>query len=176
MKKNLKMKIKMKKNKYRTPTMSIKQLTESNNNIIEAYKQYLDKEDPDKSEIDIYNAESPVPEGNLKIFDGTSGKGYINASYYDLVDKLGEPILGIGDPDKVRAQWFIDFANGNVATIYDWKETQPLEMVTRWFVGAKSHSALDDLQELLDPTMENILVIDDIARGRGIGPVFGMMS
>ena len=53
--------------------------------------------------------------------NGSSFKGYIKATYNDLVRALGEPTYSepSGD-DKVQKEWVVEF-KGNVFTIYDWK-------------------------------------------------------
>jgi hypothetical protein len=52
---------------------------------------------------------------------GTSLQGYINATYSQLLETLGEPTYNepSGD-DKVQVEWVVEF-NDNIFTIYDWK-------------------------------------------------------
>jgi len=52
---------------------------------------------------------------------GTSLQGYINATYSQLLEALGEPTYNepSGD-DKVQVEWVVEF-NDNFFTIYDWK-------------------------------------------------------
>jgi len=52
---------------------------------------------------------------------GTSLQGYINATYSQLIEALGEPTYDepSGD-DKVQVEWVVEF-NDNFFTIYDWK-------------------------------------------------------
>lgn len=52
---------------------------------------------------------------------GTSLKGYINATYSQLVKTLGEPTYNEPSGDnKVQVKWVVGF-EGNIFTIYDWK-------------------------------------------------------
>jgi hypothetical protein len=52
---------------------------------------------------------------------GTSFKGYINATYSQLIAALGEPTYDEPSEDeKVQVQWVIKFDN-QIFTIYDWK-------------------------------------------------------
>ena len=52
---------------------------------------------------------------------GTSLKGYINATYSQLVETLGEPTYNEPSGDnKVQVEWVVEF-EGNIFTIYDWK-------------------------------------------------------
>jgi hypothetical protein len=56
---------------------------------------------------------------------GSSGSGYIKATYNQLFKVLGEPTYptASGD-DKVQKEWVVGF-KGNVFTIYDWKTFDP---------------------------------------------------
>lgn len=70
---------------------------------------------------------------------GTSYRGNLTARYFDLVHCFGEPNLEESGDGKVRAEWDLEFEDedGNliVATIYDWKESKPIEEVTDWHIG-----------------------------------------
>ena len=65
---------------------------------------------------------------NLKVLSienanesGTSLKGYINATYSQLLEALGEPTYNEPSGDnKVQVEWVVEFG-GNIFTIYDWK-------------------------------------------------------
>lgn len=53
--------------------------------------------------------------------NGSSFKGYIKATYNDLVRVLGEPTYSEPSGDnKVQKEWVVEFYN-KVFTIYDWK-------------------------------------------------------
>ena len=89
---------------------------------------------------------------------GTSLKGTMKTSYYDIVEKFGEPTIGPDDRngDKTTCEWHIEFqvpvddeyAAGDVddydtviATIYDWKNNStPMER-TIWHIGGKQIEA-----------------------------------
>jgi hypothetical protein len=65
--------------------------------------------------------------------NGTSLKGYITTTYADLCRTFGAPSIFVGD--KTNAEWFIEFEDGSVATVYDWKlDHIPLEPY-RWHIG-----------------------------------------
>jgi hypothetical protein len=53
---------------------------------------------------------------------GTSLQGYVTAKYSDLVRVFGAPLEEV-DGYKVSTEWDIKFADGTVATIYEYKET-----------------------------------------------------
>ena len=82
--------------------------------------------------------------------NGTSLQGYIDATYGQLVDLFGPPDAG---GDKTQAEWCLEFEDGTISTIYDWKELSPPELVTDWHVGGFGKRAVK-------------LVIDSIAIGR----------
>jgi hypothetical protein len=74
---------------------------------------------------------------DLISIDGTHLQGVIQANFDQLVKTLGNPLRHQGD--KVQAEWAIEFNDGHVATLYDWKEydTKP-ERVTEWHIGGRS--------------------------------------
>lgn len=52
---------------------------------------------------------------------GTSGQGSVEVSYQDLEDAFGVP--EDSDNYKVSGEWTFTDKDGNVYTLYDWKET-----------------------------------------------------
>ena len=89
--------------------------------------------------------------------NGTCLQGYINAHYSQLVDIFGEPTES--DGYKVDAEWYIEFEDGTVGTIYNWKngpnylgdEGTLVEYITQWNVGGKhSASPVYDIQQVLN--------------------------
>ena len=72
--------------------------------------------------------------------------GYLHASYDELVDKLGIPNDRTQDGEwlssdgKTRVEWAFKSNNKNrpmVLTIYDYKESRPINQVNQWHVGIK---------------------------------------
>lgn len=57
---------------------------------------------------------------NYKDARMTALMGYVNTTYARLVEVFGAPISGSGDC-KTNSEWIIRFANGEVATIYNYK-------------------------------------------------------
>lgn len=53
--------------------------------------------------------------------NGTSLKGYVTANYAKLVELFGES--RDSDEYKVSGEWTFSDDEGNVFTLYDWKET-----------------------------------------------------
>lgn len=91
---------------------------------------------------------------------GTSLQGYLDVAFSKIVEVFGEP-----DPEcdsyKVAFQWRITFADGTVATIYDYKasslydEENPTpekmreENFSDWHIGGKSSRAVELVREAL---------------------------
>jgi hypothetical protein len=66
--------------------------------------------------------------------------GVVEASYNMIKTAFGEPFEG--DGEKTQAEWAIEFEDGTIATIYDWKEyTTPPKMVTEWHIGGFNDNA-----------------------------------
>ena len=86
---------------------------------------------------------------------GTSLQGYIFASYDELVNVFGRPSVGPDKPsgdEKVTCEWNLEFEDGTVVTIYDWKEYTGKTPRGRyeWHIGGRSRSAERLVQEALD--------------------------
>ena len=63
----------------------------------------------------------------------TSRKGFIETTYADLCRTFGAPTIFVGD--KTNAEWFIEFDDGSIATIYDWKLDHVPLGPYRWNIG-----------------------------------------
>lgn len=72
--------------------------------------------------------------------NGTSLQGYIQAYYHQLVEVFGEPE---GGGDKTTCEWCLEFEDGTVATIYDWKEYDTPTGLYHWHIGGRSSKAVD---------------------------------
>lgn len=82
------------------------------------------------------------------IVHGTSFKGYVCTTYDKLVELFREPRRGSAD-GKTTCSWHIEFEDSTVATIYDWKTNSTPKDLYDWHIGAKTHTALDYLEEVL---------------------------
>lgn len=89
-----------------------------------------------------------------KRVNGSSLRGYINASYSDLVEAFGEPKSDT-DEYKTDVEWILVFNDDVVATIYNYKDGKNycganglnVEDIREWHVGGKGFNtvmALDD--------------------------------
>jgi hypothetical protein len=72
--------------------------------------------------------------------NGTSLQGYVQAYYHQLVEVFGEPE---GGGDKTTVEWCLSFADGTVATIYDWKEYDTPTGLYHWHIGGRNNLAVD---------------------------------
>ena len=79
--------------------------------------------------------------------DGTSLKGYVEATYKEIKETLGVPDFYLGS--KVVTEWALEFEDGTIATIYDWKEdATPLD-IYHWHIGGHSPKAVELVGQLL---------------------------
>jgi hypothetical protein len=94
---------------------------------------------------------------------GTSLQGYVTTTYADLVQTFGEPTRD-GDGYKVDAEWIITFADGVVATIYNYKDGRnycgedglAVEDITEWHVGGYGRTGVESrVRECLNAACEN---------------------
>ena len=101
----------------------------------------------------------------LKVFDemdapdtsGTSLKGYVNATYDELFDLLGEPTFNEESGDgKVQVEWNVKYLD-EVFTIYDWKTYNrdfTLNKLDVFNVGGKTYAG--DFIEYLEKRLQNM--------------------
>ena len=86
---------------------------------------------------------------------GTHLVGEIRTTYAKLVELFGEPTEG--DGYKVDAEWEIEFENGTVVTIYNWKNGKNycgadglnVRQITNWNIGGHGQEAFDSLSTSL---------------------------
>jgi len=79
---------------------------------------------------------------------GTHFQGHLTLNYNDIKKVFGKP-LG-GDGYKVDAKWEIEFADGVVATIYNYKDGKnyngasglPKTKITDWHIGGHDERAV----------------------------------
>ena len=85
--------------------------------------------------------------------NGTSWKGEVRTTYYDLVKVFGEPDEGPNDldADKVTCCWRLEFEDGTIASIYDWKTNATPMGSYLWHIGGRTPTAVDRVLEALDP-------------------------
>jgi hypothetical protein len=85
---------------------------------------------------------------------GTSLVGYIDISYAELKKTLGQP--SGSDGYKSDAEWELEFEDGSIATIYNWKDGKnyngsngiPKTQIRDWHVGGANKDVLSKLRSL----------------------------
>jgi hypothetical protein len=76
--------------------------------------------------------------------DMTSLKGVFPITYAELVEIFGRPDYGPHDlGDKVTCSWKLQFEDGTVATIYDWKMGDTPMREYDWHIGGHSEASVD---------------------------------
>lgn len=69
---------------------------------------------------------------------GTYFVAIFKTTFAKLVEKIGKPSVYYGD--KTFYEWYLETEEGDVFTIYDWKESfaPSKNMPYEWHIGAKS--------------------------------------
>ena len=88
---------------------------------------------------------------------GTSLQGYIKAPYEKLLEVFGAPNSKLCDNYKTDVEWAFEFADGTIATLYNWKngknylgdEGLELNDIYEWNVGGFNDKAVTRLLEKL---------------------------
>ena len=85
-----------------------------------------------------------------KTFKETSGTSFhdtvINCSVSTLRKVLGEPVNECNDgQDKVNFDWEMETDNGDVFTVYDWKEYRTLneDDIIEWHIGGHNKAVTE---------------------------------
>ena len=79
----------------------------------------------------------------------TSLMGYVDVPYDRLEAYFGKPMDMCGD-GKVQAEWLVEFEDGKVATIYDWKQySTPYQEVRDWHIGGYDSEVVGRIQSIL---------------------------
>jgi len=84
--------------------------------------------------------------------NGSSYRGVVNTTYEKLVTVFGPPHEGPHDRtlDKITCEWRLRFEDGDIATIYDWKETDTPMGEYEWHVGGFRSTALEKVTRALE--------------------------
>ncbi|MFN6304369.1 MAG: hypothetical protein ACK42H_19455 [Planctomycetota bacterium] len=88
--------------------------------------------------------------------NGSHLQGYVDAGYDELLTLFGKP--HDGDGYKVDAEWSVQFSDGTVATIYNYKNGRnycgssgtPKQSITNWHIGGFTKQAVDNVQIAVD--------------------------
>ena len=80
-------------------------------------------------------------------------KGQITCPFSLLITLFGQPEAG--DDSKMDAHWSIEFEDGVIATIYNWKNGRnwcggpEVEHITKWNIGGFNIAAVDHVKNIL---------------------------
>lgn len=93
-----------------------------------------------------------VSDSQLSI--GTSFIGSYTTTREHLEKVFGKPSVTYGEGHKVTVEWILEFEDGNVATIYDWKRyeegTPDWDEVYSWHIGGKTATSVDLIKTALE--------------------------
>lgn len=92
--------------------------------------------------------------------NGTHLQGYVRTDYATLVELFGP---GIGGGDKTTQEWVLEFDDGTVATIYDWKEYETPMGNYDWHVGGKTKQAVSNVLQALQGVIEVVEQFDQVS-------------
>ncbi len=107
-----------------------------------------------ESIIEEYGTETAVTFTMLSRDDydkinGTCGRGEVLTTYPALVKLFGEP--DHTGSDKTQVEWDIEWSDGTISTIYDWKCYGEIpEEITEWSIGGNSPLSAEYVKELLN--------------------------
>ena len=74
----------------------------------------------------------------------TSLKGEVLTTFSELCEVFGQPDQGPNaDMDKVTCEWALKFADGTIATIYDWKTGSTPFGQYEWHIGGHDYTAVE---------------------------------
>jgi hypothetical protein len=85
-------------------------------------------------------------------------RGHITTSYANLVDVFGEPMKDGFDDYKSDAEWIVQFEDGLVATIYNYKnginycgseQGTPTHMIKDWNIGGHDVAVVTYIKDAL---------------------------
>ena len=90
--------------------------------------------------------------------NGTSLRGFRTTTRRALEQMFGKPFEYNDDflsDGKVTTEWFIEFDDGVIATIYDWKRYEEgppaLDETYTWHIGGRGYEAVYRVQHLTPP-------------------------
>lgn len=89
--------------------------------------------------------------------NGTHLQGYLNATYDMITEALGYPLEDGFDDYKSDAEWHIEFDDGLVATIYNYKNGKNylgehgyhVCDIPQWHIGGRVPEVVDRVQGLI---------------------------
>ena len=88
----------------------------------------------------------------------TSLRGTVRTTFAELVMVFGKPDCGPFDYslDKTTCEWHLEFEDGVIATIYDWKMGDTPMFEYDWHIGGRSAEAVDRVIQTLSKELSNV--------------------
>lgn len=93
--------------------------------------------------------------------NGTSLRGYVIATYDQLVEALGTPRRGPNYQSadgKVTCEWALEYEDGTIVTVYDWKEDSTPMHNYAWHIGGYHDGKA--IERIID-TLEKLEITDE---------------
>lgn len=86
------------------------------------------------------------PEGKSH---GSHYLAVISPTFAQLKEAFGDPCMFVGSPaddGKVRCEWILEWDDGSISTIYDWKMHHvSIESLTDWHIGGFDMKVVDHI-------------------------------
>lgn len=91
--------------------------------------------------------------------NGTSYQGQIEIDLDSLIQIFGPPDSGPDDRwgDKVTCEWCLQWADGMVTTIYDYKTGRTPRGRYAWHVGGRDRRAAERIQDYLQINLDPLV-------------------
>jgi len=92
---------------------------------------------------------------DIDVAVGTCLQAEIVTTYSNLKKLFGKPM--VGDECKIDAEWVVEFEDGTVATIYNWKDGEnyngasgvPKTKIRHWHIGGFDLKSVEKVTQLL---------------------------
>ena len=86
--------------------------------------------------------------------DGTWLQGHVVATRRELEAAFGKPSYEVNDPyDKTTTEWWIQFDDGTISSIYDWKRYEmgapAMDERIEWNIGGRDPIAVERVEDAL---------------------------
>ena len=102
---------------------------------------------------------------NQADINGTCLQGHVSITHDKIVAKYGQPIEG--DGYKIDAEWIIEWEDGLIGTLYNWKngknylgrEGTPIKKIKEWNIGGHNKLVVKRIQ---DDLLRSWPVLDEI--------------
>ena len=99
--------------------------------------------------------------GTYKDRQNTSYMGSYTTDYNTLCEVFGEPThLDTSSDGKIKAEWVLKFNDGNVATIYDYKEKELPLYEYDWHIGGRNKKIVEYVSDYIENNKKQLGLFD----------------